>query len=173
MHLYFMDEEGKKYVYIFGVSIGLSVVNFVGLLIPCCRDCCSDCCSLCCCCHSQRKSIINQPIVKQNNAIDKDLLSNDFDTNPIPIAPQNDNSSIENNYNYNSSISNNYNPNANIYSSNFLDNLPIDNATKPSNDFDNNIGRTGSNYDNAPLPYDLQSKNEILEKYQKNYNNNS
>ena len=176
MHLYFMDEEGEKYVYIFGVSVGLSVANFVGLLIPCCRDCCSNCCPLCwtcCCCHSQRKSIINQPIVKQNNIIEQkqDLLSNDFETKPIPITPPSDNSSVESNYN--SSIYNNYKPNTNIYGNNYLDNLPIDNLTKPSKDFDNNIERTGSNYDNAPLPYDLPSENEILEKYQKNNNNNN
>ena len=176
IHLYFMDEEGEKYVYIFGVSVGLSVANFVGLLIPCFRECSSDCCSLCwtscCCCHSQRKSIINQPIVKQNNIIEQkqDLLSNDFETKPIPITPPSDNSSVESNYN--SSIYNNYKPNTNIYGNNYLDNMAIDNITKPSNDFDNNIERTGSNYDIAPLPYDLPSEKEILEKYQTNNNNN-
>lgn len=203
MYLYFMDDDGEKYVYIFGVSLGLSIVNFAAIIIPCCRECCSnfscrECCGECCsacdcwkcclnCCRSQRKSIINQPIVKNNNIIDqkKDLLNNDFDTNTntIPITPPSDNSSFDNNnYNYNSSIYNNYKPNTiynniynnnnnDIYNNNYNENNPIDNATKPSNNYDNNIERTGSNYDNAPLPYDLPSEKEILEKYQNNNNN--
>lgn len=179
VYLYFMDDDGEKFAFIFGVSLGLSVMNFVGLLIPCCGDCCSTFWSECCCqscCHSQRKSIINQPIVKQNNIAEKnkDLLSDDFITNPIPITPQNENYSVENNYNYSSSIYNN-NPNNTIYNNNnfYKDNMAIDNITKPSNDFDNNIERTGSNYDNAPLPYDLPTENEILENYLKNNNNNN
>jgi len=190
MYLYFMDDDGEKYVYIFGVSLGLSIANFVGVLIPCCGDYCShcsffDCCKSCInCCSSQRKSIINQPIVKNNNIIDqkKDLLNNDFDTNSIPITPPSDNSSFDNN-NYNSSIYSNYKPNSiynnmdnnynnnNTYKNNYNENNAIDNVTKPSNIDDNNIERTGSNYDNAPLPYDLPSEKEILEKYQNNNNN--
>ena len=176
IYLYFMDEDGIKYAYIFGVSLGLSVVNFIGLLIPCCRDgCCSAFVSeFCSCCLSQRKSIINQPIIKQNNIIEqnKDLLTNDFDTNPIPISPPSVNSSVEKNYNYNSSIyNNNYIPpiNNNFFQDN---NNAIDNVTKPNYEIDNDIDRTGSNYDIAPLPYDLPSENEILENYKK-YNNSN
>ena len=179
MYLYFMDDDGIKYAYIFGVSLGLSVFNFVGLIIFCCGDCCPTCCSECCsCCHSQRKSIINQPIVKQNNIIgqNKDLLTNDFDINPIPISPPSDISSVENNYNFSSSIyNNNYlpPPNNNIYNNNYnKENTAIDNITKPGYNFDNDINRTGSNYDIAPLPYDLPTENEILENYKK-YNETS
>ena len=42
MYLYFMDDDGEKYVYIFGVSLGLSIVNFAAIIIPCCRECCSN-----------------------------------------------------------------------------------------------------------------------------------
>ena len=184
IYLYFMDDNGETYVYIFGVSLGLSMVNFIGFLIPFCNDCsvfCLNCWKscCCCCCHPPRKSIINKPIVRQNNINDqkKGLLSNNFDINPMPISPPSNNSSIEDNFNGNFIIYNDYfrnNNNINLNDNNCNENTPIDNITKPKNDFDNDIERTGSNYDNAPLPYDYDypSEKEILENYQKNANNN-
>ena len=40
-------------------------------------------------------------------------------------------------------------------------NEPIDNITKPDNDYNDEIRRVESNYSNAPLPIDLPSENEI------------
>ena len=170
IYLNFIDDDGVKYAYIFGVSLGLSIINFVGLLIPCCGNClsfCSSCYSSCCSCclscsKSQRKSIINQPLVKKNNISEEknDLLGSDFDNNPILINLSSDNSSEGNNKNFS------------IYNNN-KDNSAIDSITKPNIDFDNDIQRGESNNEYSPLPYDFPNKNKLLENYKKNNNNNN
>ena len=158
MHLHFMIDGAKKFVLIFGISLGLSIVNFFGFFIPLCRDCCLAFCSEYCsfCCISKRKSIINQLIVKQNNINEqkKDFLSNDFDAISIPIYTPSENAFEENNNNYNSSVY----LNKNIYNNNYTENTPIDNITKANDAFDNDIERTGNDYDIATLPYGLQSE---------------
>ena len=151
--------------------------QFFRIFYSLCGSCCSVFYSECwaSCWHSKRKSIINQPIVKKKNTIyqKNDLLSSDFYENSIPISPQKNNSSEENKWCYDSSIYNNYNPNNNICYNNYNESTPIDNIAKTIKDFDDNIERTWSNYDKAPLPYDLPNEKAILKNYQKNIHKNS
>lgn len=136
--LYFY-ESGEKYnengyAYIFGISLGLSVINLLAIIIPNIYDCLNSQ-------NNKRKSIINQPIVIKNNEYEKknNPVENDFDS--IPITPQTQ-----------PIIS----PSENIYY-----NQPIDSIIKPDNGFNEQIQRTESNYDNAPLPLDLPTENEV------------